>query len=1062
MGKVLGLDIGVASVGWGIIDLETSQIVDAGVRLFQEADKENNEKRRGFRSGRRLKRRRVTRIRDLEKLLKRENLYTGIIQFIDPYEARCKGLTEKMTLEELNRALFHLCKHRGSALEIIEDGQVSQDSTSTKSVLADNDALLQQGKYVCEIQLQRIKEGKQLRGIQNNFRSKDYQKELCQLLQTQGIEKNLSQEIMDCILRRRDFSEGPGSFKSPTIYGRIYNEDGTVKVGMIEKMTGRCSIYPDELRAPKLAPSAEFFNLLNDLNNLRIDEEPLEVELKQKIVHEAFAKGGITPKQIEKLTGIPLEDITGFRIDKEERPLLTKLEGFKALRTIFSEHGNPSRLKEFELLDKIAEILTKTKVKEERIAELGSILEEDLILKIAELNKFTGYHSLSLKALNQMNEELYHTQLNQMQILQLSNLRNSLRIDQKGKKNISIQGDAILSPVAMRSYRQTIKVVNAVRRRYGEMESIVVETTRAKNSAEEKKRINEAQKYFKKMNDEVDEILKAYPGIKANGKLRTKIRLYQEQGGKSAYTQQTVDLDRLIQDPAAYEIDHIIPISISLDDSINNKVLTTRLENQEKGQLTPVMAFERGKFSEGSLEKYRSFCRNLYVSHKISLKKYRNYTYANDISRYENMKEFVARNLVDTSYANRLVFNTLMDYFKDNGIATTVHTIKGSATSAFRKRIKGLEKDRELDYSHHAIDALIVASIKKLNLYRKLLVDFQVQGKDIVYRKETGEVIDSNEELLLDEKYMRFLNDLVKYNVRNYSHRIDTKPNRSIADQTIYSTRNYGEGDLVVKKYKNIYDPKFTALAEDILNEKTEKYLIARNDPQTFEKIKQIVFHYYEQFKTDPEKVKKGKKEEILLSFNPLAMHLSETGEKITKFSKKDKGPIITSLKYTDGKLGIHVDITQNYEAKDKKVVLQQISPYRTDFYWDDGKYKFVTIRYANVEYSKTDEEYFIKEEWYKQEKRKKKIQDSAEFCFSLHRNELIEITDEQGTSLWKFTATNNDTNNVIEVKPISYYEKKQIMLTIGGKIKCLRKFSCDPLGKCTESTFSPLKLRFK
>jgi len=34
---VLGLDIGISSCGYGIIDLETGKFVDYGVRLFKEA-----------------------------------------------------------------------------------------------------------------------------------------------------------------------------------------------------------------------------------------------------------------------------------------------------------------------------------------------------------------------------------------------------------------------------------------------------------------------------------------------------------------------------------------------------------------------------------------------------------------------------------------------------------------------------------------------------------------------------------------------------------------------------------------------------------------------------------------------------------------------------------------------------------------------------------------------------------------------------------------------------------------------------------------------------------------
>ena len=43
---ILGLDIGITSVGYGIIDYETRDVIDAGVRLFKEANVENNEGRR--------------------------------------------------------------------------------------------------------------------------------------------------------------------------------------------------------------------------------------------------------------------------------------------------------------------------------------------------------------------------------------------------------------------------------------------------------------------------------------------------------------------------------------------------------------------------------------------------------------------------------------------------------------------------------------------------------------------------------------------------------------------------------------------------------------------------------------------------------------------------------------------------------------------------------------------------------------------------------------------------------------------------------------------------------
>ena len=67
----------------------------------------------------------------------------------------------------------------------------------------------------------------------------------------------------------------------------------------------------------------------------------------------------------------------------------------------------------------------------------------------------------------------------------------------------------------------------------------------------------------------------------------------------------------------------------------------------------------------------------------ISSKKRGNLLFSEDITKYSVIQQFINRNLVDTSYACRVVLNTLSDYFKDNGIDTKVHTINGRLTDKF-------------------------------------------------------------------------------------------------------------------------------------------------------------------------------------------------------------------------------------------------------------------------------------------------------------------------------------------------------------------------------------------
>ena len=70
----LGIDIGITSVGYGIIDLDTNKFVDYGVRLFKEGTADNNVKRRTVRGRRRLLRRKKTRLADMKKLLQENHI----------------------------------------------------------------------------------------------------------------------------------------------------------------------------------------------------------------------------------------------------------------------------------------------------------------------------------------------------------------------------------------------------------------------------------------------------------------------------------------------------------------------------------------------------------------------------------------------------------------------------------------------------------------------------------------------------------------------------------------------------------------------------------------------------------------------------------------------------------------------------------------------------------------------------------------------------------------------------------------------------------------------------
>lgn len=1104
MGRlVLGLDIGITSVGYGVIDIDEEKFIDYGVRLFKEGSATNNEERRTKRGSRRLKRRKTNRISDMKKLLKEMNLLNDhYVPFHNPYEIRKKGLTEKLSHDELVCAILHITKNRGTYLESHADE--TKDDESTKNILLQNDIQLKD-KYICEVQLERLQSNKKIRGTNNNFKTEDYVKELSKILDHQDLNEEDIQKILQMIRRRRKYDQGPGSEKSPTPYGSYRIQNGEiVHVNLIDMMRGKCSVFPDELRAPKQSYTAELFNLLNDLNNLTINNEKISYESKQKVIDFVNKKGNITIKQLLKILEVKEDDVSGFRVDKNKKPILTEFKGYRQVLKVFKNYGKEDLLEDKDIVDHVIDINTKVKTIEERetlISQEYPYLDTEIVQELSHLKGISGYHSLSLKAMHLMNKEMLMTEMNQMQILHQLDLFDKNRKSTKGQKKIYPDDEAILSPVAKRAHRETFKVINKLREIYGEFDSIVIETTRDKNTQEQKARIRDNQKYYENKNKEIVELLKenGYNPDHINSKTKTKIRLYLEQDSKSAYTLQPISLRQLIEDENAYEIDHIIPISISLDDSLSNKVLATHDENQRKGNLTPIQAYLKGKFKDCNLMTYKTFVRN---NKKINPKKKSYLLNEQDITKYEVVQNFINRNLVDTSYACRSVMNTLQRYFKDNEINTKVHTIKGQATSAFRKRID-LPKDREEDYFHHAIDALIVASLKKLNLVNSYLMKIDFNK---MYDENTGEVFPVlPKNSYLDSKYIGFVSTLkniydesnkyilglmakddMHYPLIKISHKIDTKPNRQIADETIYSTRIIENEEWLVERIKNIYDPKEKSaikLVNNIVNNDTDQYIMAHKDPQTFDKIKEVVLNHFKTYKESKEYYilnKNGKYE--LKGVNPLTSYYEEFGA-ITKYSKKNNGPEIHSMKFYSEKLGNHLCVSQNYDCKDKNVILKQISPYRTDFYKSpEGKYKFVTVRYKDVAYNESKKTYIINREWYKNAKKLKNIDDHWEFVCSLHRDELIGIVKEKGSKyiydasiesdgltlfhdgihyeILKFTATNNDRAGKFEVKPIHTYCKKQLMVSIGTCIK-IQKFATDVLGNLYEVKDNVLKLEF-
>ena len=1044
----LGLDLGVASVGWGIID-ENYNIIDSGVRLFSEASAKENVKRREMRSSRR----RVRRVRhrlDRMGILLSEILEIDLPEpFGNIYEIRCRGLKEKLKKEELFLALMHLTKRRGTFYLTADDIENKEDNgKSTEEILLEQEIKLKEN-YICEIQYKEFLEKGRVRGTENRFKNKEYLHELEALLNMQAqfypVIAEYKDEIYKIYNSKREYFEGPGSEKSPTPYGSYrYDENGNViKVNLIDLMRGKCTYFPDEKRIAKGAYTAALFNILNDLNNLKIKDRKITEEEKRNLIENYINKGkNITLNYIAKVTGVDVEEISGYRIDKSEKPIFTEFKQYKDILKVFDKFGDRKLVEGNALLcDDIAEVLTKEKSVDIRKSELEKRgIEKNIASEIAKLSGFTQYHSLSKKAINTIIGDLWSTGKNQMQLFHdcgLTEYKNRANLGEKIKFDGS---EWIVSPITKRTVNEAVKVINACRKmlkqKYNtEFSDIVIEMAREKNLDEKKKMEKDIQK-----KNELR--AKAIHELTSNRKLTPRqfeiINLLLDQDMRSAYSGKAVSLPQVYE--GMLEVDHIIPRSISFDDSKNNKVAVFISENQKKAQRTPFMYLKSG---EGEIS-YEKFKEMVLKNTRYSKSKKANLLLENGLPEKE-MIGFINRNLVDTRYACRKVLKILQDYFKINNIDTKVKVIKGSATFAFRKKAK-LDKNREESYAHHAQDALIIAGLfntdlmKKLNCIVDLNEEFINDKENLIF--ENGKVINKNTgEFISDEdfnasKYIQFIKQ-VELRKQKYSHKVDRKPNRQLYDQQLKSTRTIidekgKEKTYVITKYKNIYAVGVGSTGDKLaerIRKNPESLLMYHNDPETFKKLLEVVNAY-------PDK-----------KINPFAKYKEEYNQYITKYAKHNNGPIIMDVKFIDGQLGVH-RVNKKQNGKNKSVYLQ-IKSLRADFYYVDGAYKFINVPYDMI--YKENGIYKLDLEKYQAAKVQKGINGDAEFKFSLHRGEFFSYKKDKEEFWWQFSCVNSDTKNVIETKyidkPSPGNTQKYRMITIGKKITDMCKYNVDVLG---------------
>ena len=754
---ILGLDIGIASIGWAMVEIDEEEnpirLIDLGVRVFERAEVPKTGDslaavRRLARSVRRLTRRRAHRLLRARRLLKREGVLqaadfdeNGLIKSLPntPWQLRAAALDRKLTPLEWSAVLLHLIKHRGYLSQRKNEGETAdKELGALRAGMKSNTQALKTGNFRTPAELALNKFEKESGHIRNQrgdyshtFSREDLQAELVLLFEKQKefgnphVSDGLKEGIETLLMAQR-----------PALSGDA-----------IQKMLGHCTFEPTEPKAAKNTYTAERFIWLTKLNNLRIleqgSERPLTDTERTILINQPYKKK-LTYAQARKLLG--LEDTAFFKglhygKDNAETSTLMEMKAYHAISRALEKEGlkdkkSPLNLSP-ELQDEIGTVFSLFKTDEDITGHLKDRVQPEILEALLKHISFDKFVQISLKALRRIVPLMEQGKRYDEACAEIYG-------DHYGKKNTEeeiylppIPADEIRNPVVLRALSQARKVINAVVRRYGSPARIHIETAReVGKSFKDRKEIEKRQEENRKDREKAAAKFREYfPNFVGEPKSKDilKLRLYEQQHGKCLYSGKEINLGRL-NEKGYVEIDHALPFSRTWDDSFNNKVLVLGSENQNKSNQTPYEYFN----GKDNSREWQEFKARVETSRFPRSKKQRIL-----LQKFDE-DGFKERNLNDTRYVNRFLCQFVADHMRLIGKGKRrVFASNGQITNLLRG-FWGLHKVRAENDRHHALDAVVVACStvamqQKITRFVRYKEMNAFDGKTI--DKETGEVL---------------------------------------------------------------------------------------------------------------------------------------------------------------------------------------------------------------------------------------------------------------------------------------------------------------------------------
>ncbi len=768
----LGLDLGSNSLGWAVIDLTkaddvwvANRVESAGVRIFSDgrnakSKASNAAERREPRGARRNRNRYIKRRSEFMhrlvtyELMPKTSVERKVLEAHDPWILRARGLDEKLAPYEFGRALFHLQQRRGFKSNRKTD---KGDSDSGKVADATKLTLERMEKQTART-LGELFGKPRLKAIKFNKTAPKGKRQAQPLARVRKSGEGAKwaykyYPTRDLIEHEFDTLWASQSALNPNTYtdeARDKLRDTlSFQRPLKPQPVGKCTLLPEEPRAPKALPSSQLVRIYQEVNNLRVGhtgriDRPLDMEERDILVEKLKTTGKPTFASLRKLLKIPTGQV--FNLESEKRK---DLKGDETAMVMKSDKRWGKAWLELSLVEQDAIInkLLDEESEEKVLSWLQSSdgFDKDRAKAIADANLPAGYGNLSAMAIDELlpvykaDVIVYDKAVDKAFNMSHSNFETGEIFDEAlpyyGElltRSVAFgTGDPkdlpekrygkLANPTVHVSMNQIRAVINDLLKRYGPPEQIVLELARdLPMSAEGKRELEGTQKKNQEANEKRAKQLEEEFKVPNSYENRMRLRIWEEMAAMDracVFTGAIISREMLFS--SEVEIEHLLPFSRSFDDGIGNKVLCLRKANRDKLNQTPFEAF--GHSPDG----YDWEAISQRAAELPYNKRWRFSENAWEIFEKDH-KGFLPRQLTDTRYIARLAAQYVGAIFGGQGaegIESKVWTVNGRLTSDLRWQWgldsvlaghnagigeKEYKKNRN-DHRHHAIDAIVIA-----------------------------------------------------------------------------------------------------------------------------------------------------------------------------------------------------------------------------------------------------------------------------------------------------------------------------------------------------------------